>query len=116
MRTRSSRRPASGPGRHGRDEGGQERREIYQLATLLYPRSAVAEAYRSLRSNIGFASVDAPMTTLLVTSAVPGEGKTVTAADLAVAFAQAGWRVLLVDADLRKPGVHVVFDLPNSTV
>jgi non-specific protein-tyrosine kinase len=95
-------------------KGDKFRREIYRLATLLYPRSAVAEAYRSLRSNIEFASVDAPTTTLLVTSAVPGEGKTVTAANLAVVFAQAGRRVLLVDADLRKPGVHVMFDLPNS--
>jgi len=98
----------------GEMTGDDGRREIYRLATLLYPRSAVAEAYRSLRSNIEFASVDAPATTLLVTSAVPGEGKTVTAANLAVVFAQAGRRVLLVDADLRKPGVHVIFDLPNS--
>ena len=98
----------------GEMKGDKGRREMYRLATLLYPRSAVAEAYRTLRSNIEFASVDAPMTTLLVTSAVPGEGKTVTAANLAVAFAQAGRRVLLVDADLRKPGVHVMFDLPNS--
>jgi capsular exopolysaccharide synthesis family protein len=92
-------------------EGG--RSEIYQLATLLYPRSSVAEAYRTLRSNIEFSSVDAPIQTLLVTSAMPGEGKTVTATNLAVVFAQAGRRVLLVDADLRKPGVHVLFKLPN---
>jgi non-specific protein-tyrosine kinase len=95
-------------------KGGKGRREMYRLATLLYPRSAVAEAYRSLRANIEFASVDVPTTTLLVTSAGPGEGKTVTAANLAVVFAQAGRRVLLVDADLRKPGVHVIFDLPNK--
>ena len=92
-------------------EGG--RSEIYQLAALLYPRSAVAEAYRTLRTNIEFSSVDAPIKTLLVTSAMPGEGKTVTAGNLAVIFAQAGRRVLLVDADLRKPGVHTLFALPN---
>jgi polysaccharide biosynthesis transport protein len=90
------------------------RSEIYRLAALLYPRSGVAEAYRRLRTNIEFASVDAPIRTLLVTSSVPGEGKTTTAANLAVVFAQAGRRVLLVDADLRKPGIHVVFDLPNA--
>lgn len=94
-----------------RDRG---RSEIYQLAALLYPRSGVAEAYRTLRTNIEFASVDAPIRTLLVTSSVQGEGKTVAAANLAVVFAQAGRRVLLVDADLRKPGVHLIFDLPNA--
>jgi succinoglycan biosynthesis transport protein ExoP len=88
--------------------------EMYQLASLLYPHSAVAEAYRTLRTNVEFSSVDAPIRTLLVTSSMPGEGKTVTAANLAVVFAQAGRRVLLVDTDLRKPGVHLIFDLPNA--
>ncbi len=92
-------------------EGG--RSEIYQLAVLLHPRSGTAEAYRTLRANIEFASVDATVRTLLVTSALPGEGKTVTSANLAVAFAQAGRKVLLVDADLRRPGIHLVFNLPN---
>ena len=95
--------------------GGKGRSEIYRLAVLLYPRSAIAEAYRTLRANIEFASVDAPIRTILVTSSIPGEGKTVTAANLAAVFAQAGRRVLLVDADLRKPGVHALFDLPNSS-
>jgi capsular exopolysaccharide synthesis family protein len=63
---------------------------------------------------VEFASVDVPLRTLLVTSAVPDEGKTVTAANLAVVFAQAGRRVLLVDADLRKPSVHTIFALPNA--
>jgi polysaccharide biosynthesis transport protein len=97
-----------------RMKGEPGRSEIYKLATLLHPRSGVAEAYRTLRTNIEFASVDASIRTLLVTSAVAGEGKTVTAANLAVVFAQAGRRVLLVDADLRQPGVHLVFDLPNA--
>lgn len=88
--------------------------EIYQLATILFPRSAAAEAYRTLRANLEFTSVDSPVRTLLITSPRPGDGKTVTAANLAVAFAQAGQRVLLVDADLRKPGVHTVFNAPNA--
>jgi polysaccharide biosynthesis transport protein len=93
---------------------GQGRKEMYRLVTLLYPRSAAAEAYRTLRANTEFASVDAPIRSLLVTSSIAAEGKTVTAANLAVAFAQAGRRVVLVDADLRKPGVHILFDLPNA--
>jgi succinoglycan biosynthesis transport protein ExoP len=97
-----------------RMKGDGGRSEIYQLAALLYPRSSVTEAYRTLRTNVEFASVDTPVQTLLVTSSMPGEGKTVTAANLAVVFAQAGRRVLLVDADLRQPGIHRVFDLPNA--
>jgi polysaccharide biosynthesis transport protein len=93
---------------------GRGRKEMYRLVTLLYPRSPIAEAYRSLRANSEFASVDAPIRTLLVTSSIAAEGKTVTAANLAVAFAQAGRRVILIDADLRKPGVHLLFDLPNA--
>ncbi len=95
--------------------GDRTRGEIYRLAALLHPRSAVAEAYRALRTNIEFSSLDASIDTLLVTSSIPGEGKTVTSCNLAVVFAQAGRRVILVDADLRKPGVHQVFDLPNTS-
>jgi polysaccharide biosynthesis transport protein len=97
-----------------RMKGDKAQSEMYRLATLLYPQSSNAEAYRTLRSNIEFASVGAPIRTLLVTSAVGGEGKTVTASNLAVVFAQAGRRVLLVDADLRKPGVHSMFNLANA--
>ena len=92
----------------------KDRSEIYQLATLLHHLGPVAEAYRSLRTSVEFAAVDAPVDTLLVTSAIPDEGKTLTASNLAVVFAQAGRRTILLDADFRKPGVHKVFDLPNS--
>jgi non-specific protein-tyrosine kinase len=95
-------------------KGDKKRREMYRLETLLNPRSPVAEAYRALRSNIEFASVDTPLKSLLVTSSLPKEGKTTTAGNLAIVFAQAGSRVLLVDADLRKPGLHSVFNLPNQ--
>jgi non-specific protein-tyrosine kinase len=98
----------------GRIRSQRGRHEIYQLVALLYPRSSVTEAYRALRASIEFASVDVPLRTLLVTSAAPGEGKTVTASNLAVVFAQSGRTVLLVDADLRKPNVHTMFRLPND--
>jgi non-specific protein-tyrosine kinase len=97
-----------------RMKGGGDRSEIYHLAALLYPRSPAAEAYRTLRTNVEFAAVDEPVRTLLVTSSIPGEGKTTTAANLAVVFAQAGRRTLLIDADLRKPGVHKMFNLHNT--
>ena len=84
------------------------------LATVVSPRSPAAEAYRTLRANVEFASLDRPIHTLLVTSALGSEGKTVTAANLAVVFAQGGRRVLLVDADLRRPGAHEIFSLPNT--
>ena len=94
--------------------GDRGQSEIYRMVTLLYPRSITAEAYRSLRVNVEFASLDEPIKTLLVTSAAPGEGKSITASNLAVVFAQAGRRVLLVDADLRWPSIHNYFDLPND--
>jgi len=90
------------------------RQGLHELVTLHYPRSAVAEAYRALRTSIEFASVEAPTRSLLVTSSAPGEGKTIAAANLAVTFAQAGRRVVLIDADLRNPNVHQVFGVTNA--
>lgn len=75
------------------------------------PRHPIAESYRRLRTNLRFSSVNEPLQIMLVTSAAPSEGKTTTAANLAVAVAQAGHRVVLVDADLRKPQLHKLFGL-----
>jgi capsular exopolysaccharide synthesis family protein len=94
--------------------GDVARNELYRLVALLYPRSGNAEAYRTLRANIEFGAVDAPLQTLLVTSSVPGEGKTVVTSNLAIVFAQSGRNVLLVDADLRRPGIDSMFRLPNT--
>ena len=71
-----------------------------------------SESYRVLRTNIHFVSVDAPLRTLLVTSANPGEGKTTTAANLAFAMAMDGKKVILVDTDLRRPSLHKLLNLP----
>jgi len=66
------------------------------------PKSVISETIRTLRTNLQFASIDKKLRTILITSSVPGEGKSFIAANLAVAFAQSGTRVLLVDCDIRK--------------
>jgi polysaccharide biosynthesis transport protein len=78
------------------------------------PTSALAEAARGIRTNLSFMSPDKPFRTLLVTSASPSEGKTTVACCLAIAMAQAGHRVLLVDCDLRRPRLHRIFGHAND--
>lgn len=78
-------------------------------------RTAAAEAYRVLRTNIQFGTLDQPAQALLISSAGPGDGKTTTVANLAVAIAQTGQRVIIVDADLRRPAIHRVFGLANQS-
>lgn len=82
--------------------------------TLTHPRSPAAEAYRALRANLTLSSVDHPLHTLVVTSAAPGEDKATTLANLAIVMAQGGQRVILVDADLRRPSLHELFHAPNE--
>lgn len=77
------------------------------------PASPEAEAYRVIRTAIQFAFLDRPLRSLFVTSAQAGEGKTTTAANLAIATAQTGKRVVILDADLRRPRVHQIFGLDN---
>jgi non-specific protein-tyrosine kinase len=84
------------------------------LIALRDPSSPAAEAYRTLRTNIRFSSLDRPLHTLLVTSAAPDEGKSTTLANLAVTMAQSEQRIILVDCDLRRPSLHTLFGLPNE--
>lgn len=77
------------------------------------PKSPISEAYRTLRTNIQFSAIDEDIRVIMLTSAQPGEGKSTTAANLALAYAQAGNRVLIMDADLRKPTMHKVFNKTN---
>ena len=76
--------------------------------------SIAAEAYRTLRTNIALSQVDKPIRTLLVTSCIPREGKSTTVANLGVTFALAQQKVLIIDADLRRPILHRLFGIPNS--
>jgi polysaccharide biosynthesis transport protein len=86
--------------------------ENHKLYVVTYPRSPVAEAFRTLRANIDFSGEQAPKT-ILVTSSRPGEGKTTVASNLAAIYAQNGKRVVLVDADLRRPAIHSAVGIPN---
>jgi capsular exopolysaccharide synthesis family protein len=78
------------------------------------PNAPSSEAYRALRLNIEFSVFDREVKTITVTSANRGEGKTTTALNLAVAYAQLGKRVILLDADLRNPSIHLAFGGDNS--
>lgn len=84
------------------------------LLSVDHLRNPAFEAYRLVRTNLEFATVDRPLGVLLVTSASPGEGKSTTVANLAMALTQAGKRIIIVDADLRKPILHRLFEVANK--
>jgi capsular exopolysaccharide synthesis family protein len=92
-------------------DGKKEGDRLYDADDLSHP---IAEAFRSLRTNIEISQVDRPLKTILVTSADIGDGKTSVAANLALSMAQRGKEVVLLDADLRKPNTHEVFELAND--
>lgn len=84
------------------------------LITLTDPRTAAAEAFRSLRTNLMFSSVENPLHTLLITSTAQSDDKSTVLANLAVTFAQSGNKTILVDSDLRKPTQHEIWGIPND--
>ncbi|TET24363.1 MAG: polysaccharide biosynthesis tyrosine autokinase [Candidatus Cloacimonadota bacterium] len=99
-----------------RSNGKKDEISVLQnkLITHQKPRSHISESYRSLRTNLQFASVDGGIKTVVVTSPAPREGKTLTASNLAIAQAQAGRKTLLLDTDLRRPMIHRLFNLKKE--
>ncbi|MFN3596555.1 MAG: polysaccharide biosynthesis tyrosine autokinase [Rubricoccaceae bacterium] len=93
----------------------QDRDVATSLVTMLAPLAPPSETYRHLRTSVQFSRPGVLVETILVTSAGAGEGKSTTAANLAITMAQAGRRTLLIDADLRRPRQHDLFGLPRDT-
>lgn len=85
-----------------------------KLITMKDPKSPISEAYRMLRTNIQFSNLDNELKTILVTSSGPAEGKSTSISNLAVTMVNMGHKVLLIDADLRKPQIHKIFNLDND--
>ena len=85
-----------------------------ELIVANNPKSGVAEAIKTIRTNLLFSSIDEPVKSILITSSMSGEGKSFISANLAVAFAQAGVKVLIVDCDLRRGRQHKIFNIDNE--
>lgn len=97
------------------DSDAKAKRGDAQLFTLSHPQSHQAESIRLLRTNLTFASVERPLRSVVVTSAIADEGKSTVAANLAIAAAQGGKAVVLVDADLRRPSQATIFGVSNKS-
>lgn len=102
-------------GKKANSRGKDAEATIPELPVRDMPRSPLSEAYRMLQANLKFLSSDKPLRVIVVTSSVPKEGKSTVSANLATAMAQLGYRVLLIDADMRRPVQHHIWKLNNIT-
>lgn len=110
----------AGAQRAGYGRGTEKRQRVEEVENVVqivhtHPMSMAAEACRTVRTNLMFMAAESPNKTMVVTSANPKDGKTTVATNIAIALAQSGQRVLLVDADLRRPRIHKAFALDNRT-
>ncbi|MGA2531686.1 MAG: polysaccharide biosynthesis tyrosine autokinase [Candidatus Aminicenantales bacterium] len=109
----------AGEGQAGEKKAEEQKQDkpqprVIELIPHLFPNSRLAESYRSIRTSLLLSSADQLLKTMIVTSALPGEGKTVSVANLGITLAQSGKAVLIVDADLRRPRQHRVFSVKNT--
>jgi len=102
------------PGIEGAGDPGQPITRASRLVVQHKPKSPVAEAFRGLRTAIHFSSLRRDTKVVMITSSFPGEGKSTVAANLALTFAQAGNKVILVDCDLRRPSMNTIFEQPRN--
>lgn len=98
---------------------GKKKTHIYtsgprQLIVEKQPKSPISEQFRTIRTNIMYSNIDTEIKTVIFTSATPGAGKSTTAANVAVAYAQSGKRTVLIDADMRRPTMHYTFEMTNQ--
>ncbi|HEY9630760.1 MAG TPA: polysaccharide biosynthesis tyrosine autokinase [Coleofasciculaceae cyanobacterium] len=107
--------PAIGRGARKRFSPEESEQSVFKMITRDEPRSPISESYQMLQANLKFLSSDKNLKTIVVTSSVAQEGKSEVSANLVVAMAQVGYRVLLVDADMRRPTQHHMWGLTNST-
>lgn len=87
-----------------------------ELVVFDKPKSSLSENIRTIRTNLEFTAVNGELKTILITSSISGEGKSFIASNLAVAFAQTGKKVLIIDCDMRKGRLHKIFDVDDNTL
>lgn len=92
----------------------KKNKNISPLYTYDKPKSTISEKFRGIRSNIMFSNANAEITDVIITSEKPAAGKSTIAANIAITYAQAGYKSLLIDGDMRKPTQHYIFDVTNN--